>query len=102
VLVDTIEGAGAKANGKPQAAVAPDGRFSNGILYLAIGAETGPGDDVIAIQTTSPGLAPSAWPVIRHDNRGTMWLVDANSSINPLPAAGPSQDSSPPDVPMAD
>jgi hypothetical protein len=31
--------------------------------------------EVIAIQTASPGLADSSWPSLRHDNRGTAWLV---------------------------
>jgi len=48
----------------------------DGVLYLAIPDDnTALGTDVIAIQTQSPGLAPSAWPMIRHDNRGTMWLA---------------------------
>lgn len=30
--------------------------------------------ELVAVQTTSPGLAPSAWPARRHDARGTGWL----------------------------
>jgi outer membrane protein assembly factor BamB len=48
---------------------------SDGVLYFVIPDENKPVTDVIAIQTKSPGLAPSAWPMIRHDNRGTMWLT---------------------------
>jgi outer membrane protein assembly factor BamB len=56
---------------------------TDGILYLAIPDEQGVGgDDIMAIQTKSPGLARSAWPMIRHDNRGTMWLTPL--SANPL------------------
>ena len=33
------------------------------------------GTELVAIQTRSPGLADSSWPSIRHDNRGTAWLV---------------------------
>ena len=28
---------------------------------------------VVAIQTTSPGLARSSWPTVRHDNRSSNW-----------------------------
>ena len=30
--------------------------------------------ELIAVQTTSPGLAKSSWPTLRHDNQGTSWL----------------------------
>lgn len=30
--------------------------------------------EVVAVQTTSPGLAPTSWPTRRHDSRGTGWL----------------------------
>jgi hypothetical protein len=39
----------------------------DGILY----AQTSNG--VVAIQTTSPGLAQSSWPTFRHDNRSSNW-----------------------------
>jgi hypothetical protein len=43
----------------------------DGVLYAQ--AATGQGTAVVAIQTTSPGLAPSSWPSLRHDNRATSW-----------------------------
>lgn len=52
---------------------------ADGVLYLPISNETVGGDDVMAIQTGSPGLATSAWPMTRHDPRGTMWLTAADS-----------------------
>ena len=30
--------------------------------------------EVVAVQTGSPGLAPTSWPTRRHDARGTGWL----------------------------
>ena len=62
----------------------------DGVLYFAIPSESNVGTDVVAIQTKSPGLARSAWPMIRHDNRGTMWLVSA-------PPSGSDHDGSPRD-----
>jgi outer membrane protein assembly factor BamB len=53
----------------------------SGVMFL-----TRPGDpgtdstEVVAIQTASPGLADSSWPSLRHDNRGTAWLVPGSSS----------------------
>jgi outer membrane protein assembly factor BamB len=61
---------------------------SDGVLYFVIPDENKPVTDVIAIQTKSPGLAPSAWPMIRHDNRGTMWLTP----LPPLPTPDESTD----------
>ena len=53
----------------------------DGIFYLAISHEqSGGGEDMMAIQTSSPGLAHSAWPMMRHDRRGTMWLTPLDSS----------------------
>ncbi|MBN2577065.1 MAG: hypothetical protein JXP73_21060, partial [Deltaproteobacteria bacterium] len=46
---------------------------------------------VMAIQTKSPGLAPSAWPMLRHDNRGTMWLTSP-SSESPVDGGTPVTD----------
>jgi hypothetical protein len=45
---------------------------AQGRLFFAwyIGGAT----EVVGVQTTSPGLAPTAWPVRRRDNRGTAWL----------------------------
>lgn len=43
----------------------------DGLLYMRIG--TTQGDAVIAVQTTSPGLAPSSWPMPIHDNRASNW-----------------------------
>lgn len=39
----------------------------DGILY------TQTSNGVVAIQTTSPGLATSSWPTFRHDNGATNW-----------------------------
>jgi len=47
---------------------------SDGVLYLVRMGEGGE-IDLLAIQTRSPGLADSSWPSLRHDNRGTGWLV---------------------------
>jgi outer membrane protein assembly factor BamB len=76
----------------------------DGVLYLAIDNEYHLGSDIMAIQTQSPGLAPSAWPMIRHDNRGTMWLVPAT----PAPVTNDGADTAdastadaPPDVPAS-
>ena len=44
----------------------------DGVLYLA--RELIDGIEILAIQTASPGLAPTAWPTRRHDNRRTNWL----------------------------
>jgi hypothetical protein len=44
----------------------------DGLLYARL--QTGSGDEtVVAIQTTSPGLAASSWPTFEHDNRATNW-----------------------------
>jgi hypothetical protein len=50
----------------------------DGMMYVARGGKTSGlprGLEVLAIQTRSPGLADSSWPSLRHDNRGTSWLV---------------------------
>jgi outer membrane protein assembly factor BamB len=66
----------------------------SGVMFL-----TRPGDpgtdstEVIAIQTASPGLADSSWPSLRHDNRGTAWLVPGTPSGSP--PAGDSDGGSP-------
>ena len=47
-----------------------------GVMYLMRRGDSGAdATEMIAIQTTSPGLADSSWPSWRHDNRGTAWLV---------------------------
>jgi outer membrane protein assembly factor BamB len=52
----------------------------DGVLYLTISHEQGGGgQDMMAIQTKSPGLARSAWPMTRHDVHGTMWFVPLDS-----------------------
>lgn len=45
----------------------------DGVMYLAREKVHG-GVELLAIQTTSPGLAPTAWPTWRRDNRGSAWL----------------------------
>ena len=45
---------------------------SDGVLYL-IGQRPNGTAELIAIQTSSPGLAATAWPVIRVDNMGSGW-----------------------------
>ncbi|MES1204662.1 MAG: PQQ-binding-like beta-propeller repeat protein [Pseudomonadota bacterium] len=45
---------------------------ARGVVYLT--RESFGLAEVIAIQTTSPGLARSSWPTLRHDNQGTSWL----------------------------
>jgi outer membrane protein assembly factor BamB len=47
----------------------------DGLLYLA--RDVSAGVEVIAIQTKSPGIASTAWPARRHDNRRTSWLGSA-------------------------
>jgi hypothetical protein len=44
----------------------------DGVLYIA--RELPDGIEVLAVQTASPGLAPTAWPTRWHDNRQTGWL----------------------------
>jgi hypothetical protein len=57
----------------------------DGVLYLARALSGGDENvEILAIQTQSPGLAESSWPSLRHDNRGTMWLVP----LPPLSDAG--------------
>jgi hypothetical protein len=43
----------------------------DGVLYARLLALTG--ESVIAIQTASPGLAASSWPMAQHDNQATRW-----------------------------
>jgi hypothetical protein len=43
----------------------------DGILYAQMSTNTG--NEIIAVQTTSPGLASSSWPSRRHDNRSSNW-----------------------------
>jgi len=45
----------------------------DGILYAQM--STTAGNEIIAIQTTSPGLASSSWPSRRHDNRSSNWAA---------------------------
>jgi hypothetical protein len=48
----------------------------SGVMFLTRRGDAGSNaTEMIAIQTTSPGLANSSWPSLRHDNRGTSWLV---------------------------
>ena len=44
----------------------------DGVLYLQL-ASASSRNSVVAIQTTSPGLARSSWPALRHDNGATNW-----------------------------
>ena len=44
----------------------------DGVLYFARNETSRL--EIIAIQTASPGLAPTAWPTHFHDNRRTGWL----------------------------
>jgi outer membrane protein assembly factor BamB len=51
----------------------------DGTLYLvlenvAAGTPRPGTSQLIAVQTTSPGLARSAWPTYRHDSQGTNWV----------------------------
>jgi hypothetical protein len=48
----------------------------DGVLYVAREHTDGVEDgiEVLAIQTRSPGVAPTAWPTRQHDNRATFWL----------------------------
>jgi hypothetical protein len=45
---------------------------ADGVLYFTWirGDQT----ELVAVQTPSPGLAPSSWPVARHDGHATGWL----------------------------
>jgi outer membrane protein assembly factor BamB len=45
---------------------------ADGVLYFTW--LRGDVTELVAVQTTSPGLASSSWPVAKHDNRGTSWL----------------------------
>jgi hypothetical protein len=48
----------------------------DGVLYLVRGAPSPAGAEVVAVQTRSPGLARSSWPIVgKGDNGGTRWLV---------------------------
>lgn len=47
----------------------------DGVLWLLHRTREGDGE-VVAIQTSSPGLAHSSWPSRRHDNAGTSWLSE--------------------------
>jgi hypothetical protein len=46
----------------------------DGMLYVSQEGENYGTTNLFAIQTRSPGLANSSWPIWRHDNRGTGWL----------------------------
>jgi hypothetical protein len=56
----------------------------SGVMFLTRGGDSGANTEVIAIQTASPGLADSSWPSLRHDNRGTAWLVPGVAAGVPL------------------
>ena len=43
----------------------------DGLLYMLI--ETTQGNAVLAVRTTSPGLAQSSWPTPKHDNQASNW-----------------------------
>ena len=62
----------------------------DGVMYLTRVAD---GDvvEALAIQTASPGLAESSWPSLRHDNRGTAWLVPGTPDA-PASDAGSMED----------
>jgi outer membrane protein assembly factor BamB len=68
----------------------------DGVLYLTRQAP-GPSTEVIAIQTRSPGLADSSWPSLRHDNRGTAWLVPGTLAATTDAAAAPEAKDAPVD-----
>jgi hypothetical protein len=44
-----------------------------GLLYLLTWQD--PSYRIVAVQTTSPGLAPTGWPTPGHDARSTRWLA---------------------------
>ncbi len=58
----------------------------HGMMYLVHPSEKG-AVEVVGIQTRSPGLADSSWPSLRHDNRGTAWLVPGVPSSAPADPA---------------
>ena len=64
-LVETIEGAGAKANVKVQAAVAPDGRFSKDAFAVDLVAQTVrcPAGAIVAIRKAKDGGGLAAFGV---------------------------------------
>jgi hypothetical protein len=64
-LVETIEGAGAKANVKVQAAVAPDGRFSKEAFFIDLDAQTVrcPEGAIVAIRKAQDGGGLAAFGV---------------------------------------
>jgi hypothetical protein len=64
-LVETIEGAGAKANVKVQAAVAPDGRFSKGAFVIDLDAQTVccPAGAIVSIRRAPDGGGLAAFGV---------------------------------------
>ncbi|HWN66815.1 MAG TPA: hypothetical protein VNM90_04195, partial [Haliangium sp.] len=45
---------------------------ARGRLYFAWFIDGGA--EIVAVQTASPGLAETSWPVRRHDARGAAWL----------------------------
>ncbi len=44
---------------------------NNGVMYLAVEAD---GTYLIAVQTPSPGVAPTAWPLRFRGHNGSLWL----------------------------
>lgn len=64
-LVETIEGAGAKANVKVQAAVAPDGCFSKEVFFIDLDAQTVrcPAGAIVAIRKAKDGGGLAAFGV---------------------------------------
>jgi outer membrane protein assembly factor BamB len=65
----------------------------DGVMYLMRNGDAEGGaiesTQVIAIQTRSPGLADSSWPSLRHDNRGTAWLVSGTPAAATDAASAP-------------
>lgn len=64
-LVETIEGAGAKANVKVQGAVAPEGRFSKEAFVIDLGAQTVccPAGAIVSIRRAADGGGLAAFGV---------------------------------------
>lgn len=52
---------------------------ADGRLYFSWYSESG--TEVVAIQTASPGLADTSWPLRRGNNQGTGWLQDASGAV---------------------
>jgi outer membrane protein assembly factor BamB len=68
----------------------------DGVMFFTRLTQDGVGTEMIAIQTASPGLADSSWPSLRHDNRGTAWLVPGSTTSAELDGGPPSLEGSRP------